>query len=335
MSSSETAKGSFSSNHKVLIRKLWNQPLLKFLVKKGNDKLIYLGLPSSKAEDILAWIDFIKSVIAFQCRQYGEMSSPNQGREEIENLEVLLRSLERQRKLENFVVYDGYLEEVILRGTDNSPSQITFEQGSVITLYNLDFCNKITSPWEFVDRDGNIKTAYKFNAIGELLKIQDSLSKVSDKFIFLLTVHCSYDGKELHNFINSPPNGTIGAYIHKYKALSGHEKNARIVRLFVAYQIEKFFTVNNFTSKMLPVIKYQGLNDTPLLHFVVLGTKSITTATGADNFQSIEDIVDFQFISFESDEMVNLGSELEEKEVSILNSVDFFVQSKTYDRLWK
>lgn len=331
----ESLDGSFSTSHKILIRQNWNLPLLKFFTKKYEDKLVYMGLPSSKAEDVLAWIDYIKTVIAFQCRVYGEMSSQDQDRIEIEKLEEILRSLERQRKLENFVVYDGYLEEVVLRKKDNSPYRIDFKQESLITLYNLDFCNKISSPMEYVDLDGNIKTVYKFNAIKELLQIQDSLSKVSDKFIFFLTVHCSYDGKELHDFIQNPPEG-LNVYIEKYKQLKSHEKNARIVRLFVVHLIEKFFSTYNFTPKILPIIKYNGINDTPLLHFVIMGSKSENTASGtAQKFQTLEEVVNHKFISFDSNEdLISLNSELDELDVPILNSREFFVQSKTYKKLW-
>jgi len=208
-------KGSFNSEHKVLIREKWNQPLLKYLSNINNDRLIYMGLPSSKAEDIKTWIKYIKVVIAFQCRVYGEISDQSQSREEIKKLEKYSMSLERENLIDDYIVYDGYIEEVVLRGNDNSPHRIDFEQDSIVTLYNLDFCNKITSPKEYLDKKGDLQIAYKFNAINKLLRIQDSLSNILDKFIFFLTVHCSYDGEELNDFINSPPDNTIKEYIKK------------------------------------------------------------------------------------------------------------------------
>ena len=63
---SNESKRSFNSEHKILIREKWNQPLLEYLSKKNSEKLVYMGLPSSKAEDILTWISYIKVVIAFQ-----------------------------------------------------------------------------------------------------------------------------------------------------------------------------------------------------------------------------------------------------------------------------
>lgn len=331
----DRTEGSFNSDHKNLIREKWNQPLLKHLVKKSGNKLLYVGLPSSKAEDVLQWITFIRSVIAFQCREYGKVSDPSQSRDEIEKLEELLRDLERTRKLDEFIVYDGYFEEIILRGNDNSPYRIAFSQNSLVTLYNLDFCNQITSPMEYIDSDGEVKKVYKFNAIQKLLSIQDSLGVVSDKFIFFLTIHCSYDGEELHNFINNPPDQTIAGYLTKYKKLSGDEKSARIVRLFVVSLIRKYFEAHNFSAKILPVIKYKGLGGTPLLHFVVMGTKPEPTGGGIPGHQSFEDILDLKFVTIASNNFINQSSSIDEKDIGNLDSLSFFTNSRTYKKLWE
>src|SRR5579859_7008935 len=66
--------GVYNTEHKVFIREKWNKPLIKFLSKKSGNKLIYMGLPSSSAEDLRQWIELIKVVIAFQCRVYGQKS---------------------------------------------------------------------------------------------------------------------------------------------------------------------------------------------------------------------------------------------------------------------
>lgn len=330
----ERVEGSFNSDHKNLIRQQWNQPLIKHLSKKLGNKLIYVGLPSSKAEDVIQWLDYVKTVIAFQCREYGKPSAPEQSRAEIEKLEELLRELERERKIEDFIVYDGYFEEVILRGNDNSPYRIEYSQNSFVTLYNLDFCNQITSPMEYLDAEGNVKTVYKFNAIQKLLKIQDSLANVSDKFIFFLTVHCSYHGKELHNFVNEPPDQTIKGYLDKYKDLKGDDKNARIVRLFVIHQIRQYFAGHNFNANILPVVKYAGLDGTPLLHFVVIGTKPEPSATGIEVFQTLEEVIDLKFATIEAESFINQVSEVDEKDIKNLNIIDLFVNSRSYQKLW-
>ncbi|MEP7171015.1 MAG: hypothetical protein ABI855_16735 [Bacteroidota bacterium] len=328
-------EGSFNSEHKVFIRENWNKPLLKFLTKKVNDRLLYLGLPSPKAEDILQWIGYLKSVIAFQCREYGEVSDEGQGRKDIEELNSLLKKLEREKQIENYVVFDGYLEEVILRGFDNSPTRINFELNDFITLYNLDFCNKITSPIKYVDQNGEPQTAYKFHAINKLLQIQQSLSAASNKFVLFLTVHCSYDGEELQIFINNPPSAEIGNYIQKCNGLRGHEKNARIVRLFFAYHIKQQFEAFGFTPKILPSLFYQGLENANLLHFSVLGISPANLgAAGVPSFQSLTEVINQKFISINELTFINKTIDFEGEADVELNPVTLFSQSATFQNLW-
>ena len=325
----------FNTENKNFIRQRWNKPIIKFLSKKVNEKLIYIGLPSPEADDITQWLEHIKSVIAFQCRDYGKVSDPSQSREPILQLEDFLRTLERQRKIDNYVVYDGYLEEIVLKEYDNSPNEIEFKTDRFITLYNLDFCNDIASPIEYIDKNGDIQKAYKFNAIQRLLEIQKSLSKVSNKFIFFLTVHCSYNGKELQNFINNPPNDQIKEFISQYIKLKGDKKNAGIVRLFVCHYLQTYFSANSFSYHILPVIKYKGIKNTPLLHFAVLGVHSNPTAQGVDNFQSLDEIIKQKFITINCNQFENELILNEEKHIDRIDPIDLFTNSKTFSKLWQ
>jgi hypothetical protein len=198
----------------------------------------------------------------------------------------------------------------------------------------LDFCNDIASPIEYVDKNGDTQKVYKFNAIQKLLEIQKSLSKVSNKFIFFLTVHCSYDGEELQNFLNTT-DVSLKAYLHKYFSLKGDNKNAEIVRLFVCSNIQKYFDANNFSYHILPIIKYQGINNTSLLHFAVLGVHSQPTAEGVANLQSLDDIVKQKFIKINSEQFENESILNEEQHIDNINPVDLFSQSTTFSKLWK
>lgn len=325
---------SFNSAHKIFIRNNWNKPILKFLTKKINDKLIYLGLPSPEAQDVLEWIEHIKYVIAFQCRDYGKESDKEQERNGIEALNLLLQQLERKKQIENYVVFDGYLEEVILRGFDNSPTRINFELNNFISLYNLDFCNDITSPIEYTDINGDVQIAYKFNAINKLLQIQQSLSNVSNKFVMFLTVHSSYDGEELQQFINHPPSDEIGGYINKYNKLSKIEKNARIVRLFFVFCIQQYFATFGFAPKILPSVCYNGLGDTPLLHFTVFGIATNNTVGVTSSFQGMTEILNQKFVSIEESEFINSSYKLDGEIDVEVNPVTYFSRSLTFKRMW-
>ena len=112
--------------------------------------MLYLGLPSPEAEDIIDWIEFIDEVIAFQCREDGKPSEVGQSRIAVKALEDKLSQFEKKGFLNNFIVYDGYIEEVLFKGKDNMSQ--AFAHSNTINVYNLDFCNSITSPIEFLTR---------------------------------------------------------------------------------------------------------------------------------------------------------------------------------------
>ena len=145
----------FNSDNKKLIRTNWAKPIVSYIKDTLNKKLFYLGLPDCEAHDIVEWIEYIDTVYAFQCRDYPSPSAPEQSRVKVLALENTLRTFERKRQLSTFDVFDGYIEEVILRGFDNSPTIKEFTQHDTITLYNLDFCGQVTSPIEYKDRNGN------------------------------------------------------------------------------------------------------------------------------------------------------------------------------------
>lgn len=328
---------SFNTEAKVIIRNKWDKCLLKYIQKKVGDRLVYLGLPSPEAEDIDAWIDHLKMVIAFQCRNYGEISTLEQSREDIIRLHEKLLSYERSMKLDDFIVYDGYIEEVVLRGYDNSPdTPISFDLCNVITVYNLDFCNNITSPIEYLDRNGDLKKAYKFNAVKELVQLQGQLSSVSNKFVLFLTVHSSYKGGELDSFINptKQTNTEINRMLDSFRGLDTELKNQKIVQLFVIETLKSYFRVNNITPHFLPTIYYHGLGGQGLLHFSVLGNICDNTAGEAPWYQCIEELCSQKRITIENEDFSILSyDEIETKDVD-KHPIVGFCKSRTCSLSW-
>lgn len=324
---------NFQSPAKILIRKEWSKKLIEFIKRKLQKKIIYLGLPAPNAEDILEWIDYIDEVIAFQCRDYPNPSSPEQSREEVKRLEQKLYELERQKKIETFAVYDGYIEEVILKGRDNS--DIDFYQDDVITIYNLDFCNQITEPLEFIDNKGDIKKGYKFDAIHELLKYQRSVKGQPKKFVMFLTINCGYRGDELHNFITHHGDKNISAYNNEVKKLPDKSsREARFLKSYVLESLKEYFKTQGFIPEFLPVIFYQGVGEHKLLHFTILGTSMAEKTGTAPFFQNLSELLRQKFIiaSDNGFELMNTEN-IKENKIS-LNPVEIFSSSTTYDKLW-
>jgi hypothetical protein len=278
-------------------------------------------------------------VYAFQCRDYPRPSNENQSREKVLQLRELLSNLERRKILQNFDVFDGYLEEVVLRGYDNSPDRKEFLQYDTITVYNLDFCNQVTSPIEYTNDRGNIVKAYKFNAIQRLLDMQRNLPFPNQKFVLFLTVHCSYSGEEFTNFLNHPPNIEIKNYLKTVEGLTVAEKAPYLVKAFVYNSLQQFFTTNNFLPEFLPVIHYTGDNQHPLLFFTVLGTQVPISGGVPTTPQKISDFLNRKFLSIsENDNIFANNIDLVahgEKDWTAINPIGLFKATKIYNNFWR
>lgn len=328
----------FNSSAKQVIRTKWAKPLLAFLSQNLNKKLIYLGLPDIEAHDVKEWLEYIDIVYAFQCRDYPNPSESEQSREMVLALEDTLRNLERKKYLSTFDVFDGYIEEVVLRGFDNSPNIKEYIQQDTITIYNLDFCGQVTSPIKYRDKRGNQVQAYKFDAVKRLLEYQEKITFPNKKFVMFLTLHCSYDGKELENFIRNPHNSDIENYMRPTLPMRKGEKAPYWLKAFVLQNLIQFFTNNNFIPEFLPIIYYKGDNDTPLLFFTIFGTEAQRGSGLPSPFQKLKNLLNQTLVSVdENNDFVNNQSLKLESDIEIANlsPLHLFKSSKTYKKTWK
>lgn len=330
----------FNTQAKQIIRKDWAKPILAYLHEALGKKLIYLGLPDTEAHDVIEWLDYLDRVYAFQCREYPKPSHANQSREKVLALENTLRTFERRQQISTFDVYDGYIEEVVLRGYDNTPDFKEFFLEDAVTVYNLDFCSQVSSPIEYTDRKGNKQQAYKFDAIKRLMSVQAELPFPSKKFVLFLTLHCSYDGKEFQLFHDNPPNQDVKTYMQPTGVLSKKDKAPYWVKAFVHHNLTQFFTINHFIPEFLPVVYYKGGNDHPLLFFTVIGTQVPGASGVANPFQKISDVLYGKFVSvnesgilLNNDDLAIHGAKC--RDWGMVNSLHLFKQSTTYKKHWK
>jgi len=119
-------------NHpnKDILREKWCKPIIQTIYNTLNYKFLYLGLPGINALDISTWIDYIEEVIAFEY-------SDEENEDEFNKLNEYLNKLERERKINAYRLYCGWMEEIIISGQDDN--NIPFIQNDVVTIYNLDF----------------------------------------------------------------------------------------------------------------------------------------------------------------------------------------------------
>lgn len=320
------------SKNKDIIRKYWNKPLIKFLKEFLGKKLFYLGLPSPKAEDIKEWVEYIDEIIAFQCRDYPNPSSPEQTREQVLGLEKELLKYEREGLIKNSLVFDGYIEEVIAQGKDNLNNK--FEQDKFITLYNLDFCNSITSPQEVLNKEtGKVEKIYKLHTIKKLLETQSTLNKITKTFILLLTIHINFHDSEISRFIKMTDSSSFLKYKSKLKKLKGKELKARLLKSYIFDSIKSYFCHYNFIPEFLPVVLYKG-NSQDLLHFTIIGHKEDTMGKG-NSLQDPEKFLNQRFITVNNDKLKEYKID-KLKETSIkLESIDALKKSKLFKKYLK
>lgn len=331
---------SFSTPSKVKIRREWNLPILKVIYEKTRKKLIYLGLPSPDADDVQDWIDYIDKVIAFQCRHYPKPSDPNQGKEALEQLESKLNLFETQGKISTYTIYDGYIEEVLLRGRDIS--NIQYEQNEIITLYNLDYCNSLSAPVEYLDNEGHVRSGYKFESIQKLIDFQKKISVVSKKFILFLTIKCDYYEPEMEDLICNGCESTLRPIHEKYRTIDDTiEKQARLLRSYTIQNLKTFFTSNGFIPEFLPTINYNGKpiprsnRDFILLHFSVLGTQMSQASGIAPFYQKIEELMNQNFIYVRNGVVKNdiIVPDMEETPVEYTPE-RYLISSNSFIRHW-
>ena len=322
-----------STENKAYIRREWGKPILRFLHDDLRCKLVYMGLPSPDAEDVLEWLEYLDKVIAFQCRDYPHPSDSSQSREVVNQLEGKLNDLKRKRKLTQFAVYDGYIEEVILNGMDNS--QVPLSQQETVMVYNLDFCNQITSPLEYMDENGKYQKAYKFEVINKLLLLQQSLHDNIQKFVMFLTIQASYQGQEMETFIRNPDGDVVRGIIEGYRGVRGIPRRARILRIFVVDILRNHFQNFGYMPHFLSTILYKGTGNFQLLHFTIMGTKTQAGVTGTVGWnQSLKDICKLKLIGVGERGFERIEHEGLEEIDGALNPVQSFLRSKTYKEEW-
>lgn len=317
---------------KRIIRNMWCKPLIKFINDKLSYKLIYMGLPSPDATDILDWIDYLEYIIAFQCRNYPYPSSLDQSKKLVEKLEEKLRELERIKKIKSFSLYDGYIEEVVLMGRDTIGRD--FSQKEFITLYNLDFCNNINSPVQVLDEDGNLHLVYKSEVIEKLIKLQNEIKTTKPKkFIMFLTVHVGfYNGEEV--FFKRKKMEEIESYHSKIKKIIGPEKTLLLLRAYIFALLKKYFISFGFVPEFLPVINYRhGSKGKWLLVFTIVGTFNDNDSS-AECFQQTQDLLNQNFLTIDKNKIVSLKLKNFSGRPTDIDPIKIFKSSETYKKLW-
>lgn len=328
-------------NHpsKRAIRDNWCRPLIRFIREQLGHKLTYLGLPSPEAHDILCWLEHIDHIIAFQCRDFPAPSSVAQTKDEILKLEGKLLELERQGQIDSFSLYDGYIEEVLLKGKDTIGKP--YAQERMVTVYNLDFCNGITVPLCYYDENQNRHEAYKSDAIKRLLEFQTSVASRtgSAKFVMFLTVHSNFFPDEQKRFLEQEQNAELRRYLARIDQLPRVERNLRTLKTYIYQMLTSFFRTAQFSPEFLPPIYYQGATSRGrpnwLVHFTVVGAYNRNPSSIAPCLQSTTTFLNEKFLEIRNNRFCSMTTPGVSENNARNSSVAAFQNSSIFGQLWR
>lgn len=269
------SKSSFrDSPAKRMVRENWNTPLLRYLHDKYGIRYRYMGFPGTDLTDIKLWQDMIESIVAFELRAPG----PDE-RSWVKELRTNLRKLGIPA-----VAYFGSFEQVVTLREDFDGQ--SYRQDKVITLYNLDFCDEISSQVETRELG---KRLLRFEALRLILLDQKACYRSvggPTHFIMLLTCRNQTAANRINGFLKQNPFSETDAYCSICRQVKPIPSNGQLIgthawalKAFIYNSLKGYFSTPNISALFFPFVKYKGtpikLSSekklwSPMLHWMIL-----------------------------------------------------------------
>lgn len=245
---------------KRIIREKWDTPILNYFKNYWQTLYFYFGMPGKRALDIILWKSLIRRVVAFEVENNGDRSD--------------IIELQRQLNLLgiNHELYCGYFENVIIQKRDIDNKH--YRQDDLVTLYNLDFCDSITS--KILTSAGN--KCLRFEALRTILDIQHQISQSTSqkKFILFLTIRDQIHTLVLREFLKLELPASIRDFNNSARKVievkaQKIQRHTLLTKSFVFHALRTYFQGHGVTSYFYPLIRYTGASvSSPMLHFVIL-----------------------------------------------------------------
>jgi len=267
---------SFTDNpEKGVVRQQWNTPLLQHLHRQYGVRYRYLGLPGPNLIDVTLWREMIDEVIAFE-----PPDKDGYGRTAFTTLTRNMRKAGIPGR-----AYCGSFEEVVLLRKDFEGQD--YVQDQVVTLYNLDFCDEISSPVQ--TREGG-KKVWRFEAIRQLLRDQHECFQQKRRprhFILMLTVRNQIGSGKIRNYLpSSSLHGDAKAFFERCSAIKaipqGRDQvligsHSWALKTLLHNMLCSYFGNPNLSALFFPQVLYQGTKvrtadgyiESPMLHWLV------------------------------------------------------------------
>lgn len=251
------------SDRKSAVRRIWCTEILKSVYAHLGRKYFYLGFPGPEILDILEWREMLGRICAFERPAIGS-DDENKWLDELEyNL---------GRLGINFGTYFGLIEQVMMWKKDLNGRQ--FEQDELVTLYQLDFCQAVSSWTQPAQMN------YRYEAIRCLLRHQGQQvpSEKARPFVMFLTFRDEIHAACLEGFKKSLSDRQEQDLIKSIFDIDPVEGRTVLIRhpslkAFVFVTLKKYFDGENIRSFFMPPVHYVGSSkSSPMVLFAILGT---------------------------------------------------------------
>jgi len=255
---------------KQVVRSKYDTPLLSTISEQLGALYLYLGLPGPDIYDIRQWKGLIRRIIAFERR--------GQPPKERDHFIILQENLIKSGI--PFSNYYGDIETVVILGRDLENRE--FVQDEMITLYNLDFCDHISSKIALPvaeDHGGELRwQCMRFEAIRRLLQYQAqqyARGAADPRFIVLLTareaIHCTAVGEWQKREHPPATQQWLDEAIPFPIGGGGILTSPPVVKAFVFSCFRAYCVGAHIQSHFLPIVRYQGVSGhVAMAHFAIL-----------------------------------------------------------------
>ena len=268
---------TFDTPTKRAVREEWNTPLLQFLNSEHGFRYRYMGLPGVDLLDLQLWRDLVDEVVAFEVPARPTRRDKT-GRRNINKLRANLRALGFSARS-----YFGPMEEVVILRHDRDG--VPYSQSDLITLYNLDFCNEISSAVDTLEAGRQV---WRFEAIRQILADQKACydpDQGPTYFVIFLTVRDQINVAKLRSQFSDPfaDSKTYWDHCESSNPLPADGfilgNYTWSLKTFIHDQMRKWFATPNVSSLFFPVVKYVGTPvqtgprmtmSSPMLHMMIL-----------------------------------------------------------------
>lgn len=261
---------------KRIVREVWNTPFLKYIHEQYGIKYRYFGLPGTELEDIRLWKNMIGEVVAFEI--------PSSGGDERSNIRRLRANLMRLNI--RHVAYYGSFEDVVIRRRDREGQE--YRQDKLVTLYNLDFCDEISS---YVKTQERGRKRLRYEAIRVIMLDQKEcyLDREDDQpcyFIILLTIRNQIKAERVMEYMRGNLQEETNSYFTNCSNRYGIPESGSVsgthawaIKALLYDVLIGVFKGSNIDSLFFPIIKYRGTPidalgerpiESPMFHWMLL-----------------------------------------------------------------